>query len=762
MIKLDLHIHSCASKYKESRNIVDDSTIENIDVLLSKLHDNDVALFSITDHNRFYADLYKKIDEKLSDKDNRYNNVKNILSGVEFDVILDPAMKKCHIITIFDTKNDPNNYDKIERAIEENKLIEREAFYTKENFEKLLSIIGLNTILIACQRKDIHNHSGNHNSLSDSSKKIEEIFRIGYINALEYQKPKVEGILRNNLKELPEPVGLVTGSDCHTWSCYPKHNNSITTSDFYHSKARILPSFKGLLMAITSPKTRINCRQNNNVSFFQGIKHESSEIEFQNGINAIIGENGSGKSTLLKYLNGETREAYIKKIIKINDFSLINKLDSSEMKYIHQGDIIEKFNKNTLFSSETENNFKNIDHSNFEKEYKTYSEKIKNRIEQKIKEKLIEEKLSSKTISYQPELDIKNYYIHVACPSNFDEFMNEHEIPRQEINKLLKKLKDILLEDYYNKYEKDMTSAIELLTKIYKDIDNEWKIIDIEAKVKNSIQSCISDYDIKINGESSARDKEKKDYQAKQQDLIDTVIDAIKISNAPQVEISEPKKLEGISKNTKRGFCFNREAKYNGISMIDDFFSIMFNKNYQDLDSLLKIQTKNELAGAIKSCTSFTDIDIKWNDNFDKFLKASKSEKEYITDSHEKKVGNTLGEMSLSYFKYSTKDTDNWNVLIIDQPEDNISNNNINNHLIEYFNSIRDTKQIIIVTHNPLLVVNLDVDNVIYVSNRNMTLETTCGCLEYENESYNMLDIIANNMDGGKESIAKRLKVYGE
>ena len=36
-MKFDLHIHSFASKYKESNGIVDKSTIDNVDVLLNKL-----------------------------------------------------------------------------------------------------------------------------------------------------------------------------------------------------------------------------------------------------------------------------------------------------------------------------------------------------------------------------------------------------------------------------------------------------------------------------------------------------------------------------------------------------------------------------------------------------------------------------------------------------------------------------------------------------------------------------------------------------
>lgn len=65
-MNIDLHIHSIESKYKESNDIVDNSTIENLDVLFSKLNEFNVGLFSITDHNRFNVDLYNKVDEMLS------------------------------------------------------------------------------------------------------------------------------------------------------------------------------------------------------------------------------------------------------------------------------------------------------------------------------------------------------------------------------------------------------------------------------------------------------------------------------------------------------------------------------------------------------------------------------------------------------------------------------------------------------------------------------------------------------------------------
>lgn len=76
-IRIDLHIHSKASEYKEKNNYVANSNIDNIDVLLSKLHENNINLMAITDHNNFDFELYKRIKQSINKES--YTNIKNIL-----------------------------------------------------------------------------------------------------------------------------------------------------------------------------------------------------------------------------------------------------------------------------------------------------------------------------------------------------------------------------------------------------------------------------------------------------------------------------------------------------------------------------------------------------------------------------------------------------------------------------------------------------------------------------------------------------------
>ena len=63
----------------------------------------------------------------------------------------------------------------------------------------------------------------------------------------------------------------------------------------------------------------------------------------------------------------------------------------------------------------------------------------------------------------------------------------------------------------------------------------------------------------------------------------------------------------------------------------------------------------------------------------------------------------------------------------------------------------------IIVTHNPILVVNLDADNVIHLENRNGKISHQSGCLE----SDGIIPLVAKTMDGGIEALERRYKVYG-
>lgn len=758
MIKFDLHIHSDASKYKESSNVVDESTVDNANILLNKLNENEVALFSITDHNRFNVELYEKLDELM--KTDLYPNVKGLVAGIEFDVQIDETMGKCHIITIFDAKNDSVNYQKISDVINKNLLTDPKGYYTKKEYESIISSIEMDTILIACQRSRLDKHIGKHNSLSESTSNPEVLLKVGYINALEFQKPNVEGILQDNLREMPEQVLLVSGSDCHQWTSYPFHDEANPNKAFKHSKAKILPTFKGLLMAVTSPETRINRSENSNPYYLKYFKVGDLVIPLTNGINAIIGENGSGKSTVLKMLSDEISEPYVKKLLEENEM-ISDHFEKNRIRHIGQGEIVSKFESHSLFDANE--NYIPVDDTTFIEAYRTYAQDLLNAIRKRIKETEARDVLSRKEISYSELAEKGVYYIAAEYDAEYNDFDNIHESKYREIDKLAKKLTTIKTDNYYLEYVDEINTALDILNSVLEKIKIQKEQVAIEKKVKNTIVTAITSYNTVVAPESTSHDVECREYQKKRKDLIDAVTKAITLRIEQSDFPKQPGKFEGYSQNPRRGFSFNQEKKYNGKNMMEEFMKRMFNKGYASVEALKSIVTTDALVEAVRNCTQAANIEDIYNNNFDTFIKEACDFRNYIVDaSRDENLGNTLGEMSLAYLKYITQNSEDWNVFVVDQPEDHISNNNISRRLIDYFNTIRYSKQLIVATHNPLLVVNMDVDNVIHIRQLNGKLEAVQGCLEFEDNTTNILDIIANNMDGGKSTIEKRLRVYGK
>jgi ABC-type lipoprotein export system ATPase subunit len=118
--------------------------------------------------------------------------------------------------------------------------------------------------------------------------------------------------------------------------------------------------------------------------------------------------------------------------------------------------------------------------------------------------------------------------------------------------------------------------------------------------------------------------------------------------------------------------------------------------------------------------------------------------------------------------------------ILIDQPEDNLDNRSITKDLVKYLRDKKTDRQIILVTHNPNIVVNADAENVIVANQKgqndketssiykfdytNGAIETTKEFDEDEKDLLKSMGIrehIADIVEGGKEAFKKREVKYG-
>lgn len=95
--------------------------------------------------------------------------------------------------------------------------------------------------------------------------------------------------------------------------------------------------------------------------------------------------------------------------------------------------------------------------------------------------------------------------------------------------------------------------------------------------------------------------------------------------------------------------------------------------------------------------------------------------------------------------------------LIIDQPEDNLDNTYIYKTLVESLKSIKNRRQVIIVTHSSTVVINADAEEVIV-----MKAENQKGWIEkygYPSEK-DITNLIVNYLEGGQDAFKHKYEMY--
>lgn len=762
--KVDLHIHSYISKYKEPPGIVDNSTKSNLDVLFEKLEENKINMFAFSDHNRFDKDLFIAAKELIKNK--KYPNVKSIIPSVEFDVQIDSGMKSCHILAVFDYEDKIENLDKLCLINNNSAINNKNDFYQRREFENLLKDIGLSVILIACQRSDFKNDGG-ANSISHSTNNIEDFLKIGYISALEFQKPSVEGILKNSLHEIDSNIATVAGSDCHEWKSYPLHDsNSSKNNKAFYFVIKAQPTFMGLLLSFTSPETRFNRQTSLQSHYIREFNINSEEIPLSYGINAIIGENGSGKSTLLSYLASVGKlENYQKKLISINKISKSFNIGDDVLLYIRQGQLTKGDAPNSIFKENFP--FPIINHENFDKSISLFSTSLFEEIKANIKRHNDLNKIKNKMFIFDIDCEsFSSYFMNIQINEK-DSKPNKYKKPLGELNEILMRLKNTLNNNLFSEEQiKLLRSSYKGILAVRNDLAEKYREVLISNKILNLAISGKSKYDTNIDKLKSSLERSKSEYMTRKKDFSLSISNLIHLfwhkKSLSNFKISIPKD-DGKSQEDKSGYTFVSKFKYSDESssdLLDDFLRETFNSKYQSLDALSKVIDDNELNSAIKKVGGKDKVEDIFALNVERFKKNHCIEEKSIYDSkdtvYSEKIGQTLGEKSLVYLKLVTSVQKDYELIALDQTEDNISNRRIICNLLNYINKIRDKTQIILVTHNPLLVINLDVDNVVYLEKRNDIISIKSGPLEDKK----ILSAIANEMDGGLKEIERRLKLY--
>lgn len=786
-LKIDFHIHSCYSKYKDEFNLVKDNNEQNIKLLLQNLKENQINMCSITDHDYFSYELYTLLK---SYEGNDF--LIKVFPGVEFSVGYKDGrgkVKQIHVICIFDDEDNekiknissclPFKNGKIDYGSDKQ-------FFSEEKFISILKEIDLNVVMIAHQKSSVtsKNASKSKNDVSSlGSVKFNELMSCEYFESFEFKNMK-NGMFNKNYaiekNKDYDQIRFITGSDCHDWKVYPKHDSSESDDiGFNFTYLKCLPCFRGLAMSF-SDTSRISTNDNlfskrSKVlnSILLSIDNQKVDIPLSHGINVIIGDNSVGKSLLLHKMTNyehlkdnkimQGYEAYLTK----NKIELNTMIESQMIHtFDYQGSIRDRFSNDAQDNSGflADKFPMDLDPKIYKEKVFAEFEKLYNSIENKFEYDSIYKELKVLTM-IDEEISLKNISAR-----------------RISVNKTLIN-KNKKLENYYNKiitsintninlvYDKDEKKTLDDFLDVLNKYASKYKLQHEKEKkiytVKTAINLGISNFNNEVTSWKSDLENCKSKFDNEDSDQLAKVIsDLVVLSNKLNKFEFDVDPVEIKPETLKYGnYVFGKKFKNCKKNIDNEYLNGILKRVLNENKTIdTTTITENELK---------TIINKNRGDGSNKVMDIFKSKVKKIIDDDfisipsitldESDVYDKLsnGMNSAIYFDILSTDSKE-GIYIVDQPEDDVSQTSIRKNVIKNFKEMSKNRQIIMITHNPQFVVNLDVDNVICLTKENGKIKVKSGALEYADRE-NDIDIlrtVAQNLDGGIDSIRKRWKRY--
>ncbi len=790
-IKIDLHIHSAASIKKDSEGLIKESRKENLSTLVGKLECYGINMMAITDHDAFDYSLY----EELKKEEEKDNCIKKVLPGIEFTVTFERFKKegsRCkpvHVIAIFDDR-DKEKVKLIQKIIENHEYDNDEKNAFKEiTLIEILCEIGLDTVLIVHQKNTIERNGKRCEAIGNDASNIgdegvDELIAIEYFEAFEFKNMKNE-VFNNQVKQ-KHPNGelrFITGSDCHEWIAYPKHDMKSTENEFKPTILKCLPTFRGLAFAITDD-SRISFENN----FFTALTDnyieaidlelwgQSIHIPLSKGINVIIGDNSIGKSLLLHKLTGylkldassdarskNLKEKYNQYLEKIH-LSIITKIDKSNiLRFDSQGEIRNLFLHNQVEANEYFKKY--FPNSPAIEKYRKMIEEYLERLIRYLKKKFEYEnnlqKITQITI-YNGLIDVKNIVVE--------------KVEVSQLNTKVEKIKSVIrhLENIISEVKKliEIVEENDDLNKIlnYFEVMNEQNkttLLSLKKEITklDCIQTAFNKYEEHIKKINSSSNNAYTSFEKIKESLCAQIYITIKskkeLESFPCIDLDEKIPVES---RRYMDYFFVKKAKTEEINrtffmacccsaMKGSFRYERFESiDYDDFVKALKNYTENKENPYL----FFKQEVLKYVDEKLEIISSISKDRDNLSSEE------SSGENTHIYFDVYSHNNETSGIYLIDQPEDDVSPKSIKEYLLEDFRAMRKDRQIIMITHNPQFVVNLDVDNVICMQRDkdNKGLVIRSGALEYEDSEYSIIQLVAELLDGGVELIKKRWKRY--
>lgn len=781
--KIDLHIHSVCSHGKDKGKVAF-NTLEHIPVLAEKLNENGVQICAITDHDVFDYDMYCALKKYETEET---SSVIKVFPGVEFSVEFqgENGGTVVHVIAIFEDENEEKIKAISSYLVDEkgNAAYDSAQAFSEEKFLGILRNIDLDTVLIAHQKSTLSTlHPYKNDAKTVGEERFSEFVYTDYFEAFEFKNRKNEVFNKSflNMNDMTGDIRFITGSDCHDWQYYPRETVKDKT-EFVYSYIKCIPNFRGLVMAITDHRRikTVNSFFNPTQVYTKFIEVMIDEVAYSiplsKGINVIIGDNSIGKSLLLHKLTGYRKQSEglinkrlvdgYKKYLKTNKIEVSTEIPAAEVfAFDMQGEIRDKFEQEKLKSDDFLRPYypSAIEADAYKEKVKRKLKKIYDYLEEKFILDEMEKQLGRFKILDEDVTQAESLTF-VGTVTKNNKRVDGYSAVSSGLDNIVEKIETVMESQWLDPDDlKQLEYIIEQLDSMSRRYSKKKKLAETENKKIALFQAAVNRF--KQHYQSSVSDSHKKlsTYNENMDAAADAIVELIsrrKRNQAPDFEIE--KEIINIRTERVYDYEFNSRLGITEISTdyIINLFSSLMRKHYKK--SVLEM-SQEELAEAFSGYKDApTEVLSALIEAINAQIEEDFANKYTITQAGTDRTQElSSGFNSKIYFDILSYETSHVGTYIIDQPEDNISQKSIREYLLDRFKIMGENRQVIIVTHNPQFIVNLDVDNVIFLGREDDKLIVQSGALEYKNDEYSILDIISNHIEGGLDTLRRRWKRY--
>lgn len=771
----DLHIHSCRCK-KSSGDFRNLPIADYFNLLASIFASHsDLKMISFTDHNSIDPDIYKTAFSMSW-------NI-SVIIGVEVDTFLDNDYKNAndikHVIYYFDPEK--FNIDKHCELI--NNELSKGPVLLVDFLNFLVTDIKVPFLIsphfMKQDKRGIDfNWTDESFTKNNIDKYIDQMFCF-WETSSSINIHKAQQFLKDFDRD--SKVSIIAFSDS---SCKSKLEEYLNNP---HQFFNALPSFEGMRM-VGSDVRRISfhkefIKSQDKPLFIGRVKQgESNQIIFSNKLNAVIGGRGTGKSLLIdgislclnrdKLIEREQTKDRLDYLSSLNyevyDLNG-NRLNGHDFKfeYFNQGYVL------NLFKNNKDDALGNI---YFKDEFSSLEEFDQSATKEAIKQELLFERVSPQNV----EENLASICEKIQIFDDKDDvnyFKKEKEskvidYPNLE-NALSALSKPAILPAELKENKNIKVKGLELLETIYKEVS----LFNVST-IKNSFYSRFySKYSELLSEKTESKKEKRKTLKLLSTKLNNKFVPILNrvsrmncfINLTKDYSDKRSKSVNGYGNNK---FTFARELHVQPIlEYLHYVFCCYFDKNkistklHLDRDALSSLPALINIycyypEEYLLQSKSLADLDYEF-DNLSSLKIEAVSEVYYSNNEgiSEVKLRNqspgTKANILMEYIVFKQTSIP----LLIDQPEDNIDNKTIYKDLTEWFNSLKNKRQVIVATHDANIVVNSDAENIIVCNQvQNDVFDYKNGALEYGT----IIDDVSTILDGGKDALVRRLAKYGK